>query len=70
MIAAVTGISPDEGPTAGSLSIQHSGAALRVACAEARAIYLGVAAARWDMYSWKLETLPASLRARLGLWNG
>ena len=49
MIAAVTGISPDEGPTAGSLSIQHSGAALRVACAEARAIYLGVAAARWDM---------------------
>jgi CO/xanthine dehydrogenase Mo-binding subunit len=49
MIAAVTGISPDEGPTAGSLSIQHSGAALRVACAEARAIYLSVAAARWDM---------------------
>ena len=49
MIAAVTGISPDEGPTAGSLSIQHSGAALRAACAEARAIYLGVAAARWDM---------------------
>lgn len=49
MIAAVTGISPDEGTTAGSLSIQHSGAALRVACAEARAIYLGVAAARWDM---------------------
>ena len=49
MVAAVTGISPDEGTTAGSLSIQHSGAALRVACAEARAIYLGVAAARWDM---------------------
>jgi len=49
MIAAVTGISPDEGATAGSLSIQHSGAALRVACAEARAIYLGVAAGRWEM---------------------
>src|SRR5580704_6821373 len=49
MIAAATGISPDEGATAGSLSIQHSGAALRVACAEARAIYLGVAAGRWDM---------------------
>ncbi len=49
MVAAVTGISPDEGATAGSLSIQHSGAALRVACAEARTIYLSVAAGRWDM---------------------
>ena len=49
MVAAVTGISPDEGYTAGSMSIQHSGAALRVACAEARAIYLGVAASRWDV---------------------
>jgi nicotinate dehydrogenase subunit B len=49
MVAAVTGISPDEGYTSGSMSIQYSGAALRVACAEARAIYLGVAAARWKL---------------------
>jgi nicotinate dehydrogenase subunit B len=49
MVAAVTGISPDEGFTAGSMSIQHSGAALRVASAEARAIYLGVAADRWNV---------------------
>jgi CO/xanthine dehydrogenase Mo-binding subunit len=49
MVAAVTGISPDEGYTAGSMSIQQSGAALRVACAEARAIYLGAAADRWDV---------------------
>ncbi len=49
MIAAVTGVSPDEGFTAGSMSIQQSGAALRVACAEARAIYLGVAAGRWSV---------------------
>ena len=49
MVAAVTGISPDEGYTSGSLSIQYSGAALRVACAEARAIYLGVAAGRWNV---------------------
>jgi nicotinate dehydrogenase subunit B len=47
MIAAATGASPDEGYTAGSLSIQHSGAALRMASAEARVIYLGVAAGRW-----------------------
>ena len=49
MIAAVTGLSPDEGYTAGSLSIQNSGAALRVVCAEARAIYLGAAAGRWNL---------------------
>ena len=49
MVAAVTGVSPDEGYTSGSMSIQYSGAALRVACAEARAIYLGVAAARWNL---------------------
>ena len=36
--------SPDEGVTSGSLSVQNSGAALRHACAEARAIFLQVAA--------------------------
>src|SRR5580704_687426 len=49
MVAAVTGISPNEGYTSGSMSIQYSGAALRVVCAEARAIYLGVAASRWNV---------------------
>ena len=46
MIAAATDRSPDEGFTAGSRSIQQSGAALRQVCAEARAIYLDVAAAK------------------------
>jgi nicotinate dehydrogenase subunit B len=46
MIAAATDLSPDEGFTAGSLSIQHSGAALRQVCAEARTVYLEVAAAK------------------------
>src|ERR1700753_4088989 len=46
MIAAATDLSPDEGFTAGSLSIQISGAALRQACAEVRAIYLDVAGAK------------------------
>jgi len=45
MIPPATGASPDEGYTAGSLSIQHSGAALRLVCAEARGRYLAVAAA-------------------------
>ena len=39
-----TPTSPDEGVTSGSLSIQNSGAALRHVCAEARAIFLQVAA--------------------------
>src|SRR5690242_3166477 len=44
MTATATDRSPDEGLTAGSLAIQPSGAALRQVCAEARDIYLGVAA--------------------------
>jgi nicotinate dehydrogenase subunit B len=44
MTAAVTGTSPDEGYTAGSLSIQHSGGALRAVCAEARERYVAAAA--------------------------
>ncbi len=44
MTAAATDLSPDEGMTAGSLSIQQSGAALREVCAEARDLYLAVAA--------------------------
>jgi CO/xanthine dehydrogenase Mo-binding subunit len=41
-----TGGSPDEGVTSGSLSIQHSGSALRQACAQARALALAAAAAK------------------------
>jgi nicotinate dehydrogenase subunit B len=41
-----TGTSPDEGVTSGSLSIQHSGSALRQACAQARALLLEAAAAK------------------------
>ena len=46
MVAADTSLSPDEGVTSGSLSIQDSGAALRRACAHARALLLGRAAER------------------------
>jgi nicotinate dehydrogenase subunit B len=41
-----TGTSPDEGVTSGSLSIQHSGSALRQACAQARAALLAAAAGK------------------------
>ena len=63
MVAAATDLSPDEGFTAGSLSIQHSGAALRQVCAEARAIYLDVAAA-------KLAVAPDELDVSDGEING
>jgi CO/xanthine dehydrogenase Mo-binding subunit len=49
MAPASTAASPDEAVTSGSLSIQHSGAALRHACAQARAIFLAEAAARHDV---------------------
>ncbi len=45
MFAASTRSGPNEGMTAGSMSIAHSGAALRQVCAEARSIYLRAAAA-------------------------
>lgn len=49
MIGVETGRSPDEGYTAASMSIQQSGAALRMVAAEARARYIAVAADRWGV---------------------
>jgi nicotinate dehydrogenase subunit B len=54
-----TDASPDEGVTSGSRSIQDSGAALRQACAQARAAFLAAAAA-------KLAADPAALTVRDG----
>jgi nicotinate dehydrogenase subunit B len=44
VVSGDTGRTPNEGVTSGSLSIQDSGTALRMACAEARALLLGAAA--------------------------
>ena len=46
MVRATTAASPNEGVTSGSLSIQHSGRALRAACAEIRQIFLAAASDR------------------------
>ncbi|OZI19911.1 hypothetical protein CAL26_20345 [Bordetella genomosp. 9] len=46
MVAADTALSPDEAVTSGSLSIQHSGSALRHACAQARALMIETVAQR------------------------
>ena len=50
-----TALTPDEGQTAGSRSVEQSGTALRFACAEAREILLSAAAA-------KLGTSPGALK--------
>jgi len=63
MIPAATGASPDEGYTAGSLSIQHSGSAIRLVCAEARGLYLSVAAARLGVPESKLTVADGQILA-------
>jgi CO/xanthine dehydrogenase Mo-binding subunit len=49
-----TGLSPDEGLTVGSMSIESSGASIRAACAEVRALFTAAAAKR-------LRCSPAAL---------
>ena len=63
MIPAATGASPDEGYTAGSLPIQHSGSAIRLVCAEARGLYLGVAATRLGVPESKLTVADGQILA-------
>ena len=46
IVSADTARTPNEGMTAGSLSVENSGTALRFACAEARQILLELAAAK------------------------
>src|SRR5947199_1292437 len=46
MVRASTAVSPNEGVTSGSLSVQQSGRALRHACAEVRQTFLQLASER------------------------
>lgn len=67
MFAATTTCGPNEGMTAGSMSIAHSGNALRQASAEARAIYLSAAAARLGLPpegARNLEVLDGEIRLK------
>jgi CO/xanthine dehydrogenase Mo-binding subunit len=66
MTAATTDLSPDEGYTAGSLSIQHSGSALRAVSAEVRELYLAVAAAKLAVPIEDLDVLDGRITARDG----
>ncbi len=64
MVAADTDASPDEGVTSGSLSVQDSGAALRRACAQARAVLLERAAARLGVSTADLRVEDGAVQAR------
>src|SRR5882762_9209149 len=63
MIAADTSVSPDEGVTSGSLSIQDSGAALGRACAQARTLLLERAAAHLGVSPGDLQVKDGVVRA-------
>src|SRR5580700_11080780 len=58
-----TSTSPNEGVTAGSLSVQDSGSALRQACAQARDLLLDAAAARLGVAHAELAVVDGQIRA-------
>jgi len=58
-----TDASPDEGVTAGSMSVQDSGSALRQACAQARDVLLNAAAAQLGVSQAALATSDGQILA-------
>ncbi len=63
MISGDTARTPDEGFTSGSRSIEQGGTALRLACAEARAILVARAAGRLGVPSDRLRTKDGRVTA-------
>ena len=63
LVPATTGLSPNEGYTAGSMSIQYGAAALRVACAEARGRYLAAASRELGVAADKLTVADGAIEA-------
>jgi nicotinate dehydrogenase subunit B len=61
-----TNASPDEGVTAGSLSVQDSGSALRQACAQARGLLLDAAATRLGVSHEALAVSDGQIRTADG----
>ncbi|MFZ4410073.1 MAG: molybdopterin cofactor-binding domain-containing protein [Paracraurococcus sp.] len=63
MVSGDTALTPDEGFTAGSQSMENGGAALRYAAAEARAILLDLAAARLGVPAASLTVADGTIAA-------
>lgn len=66
MVTGDTARTPDEGVTAGSLSMEQSGTAVRFACAEARQMLLGAAAARLGVAADQLRVADGTITAPNG----
>jgi CO/xanthine dehydrogenase Mo-binding subunit len=66
LVAAVTTLSPNEGITSGSRSIQESGIALRFAAAEARELLIARAAARLGASVEQLSVRDGVITSRVG----
>ena len=62
VVSGDTSRTPNEGVTSGSLSIQDSGTALQFACAEARSLLLGAAAARLGVDAGALEVSDGTVQ--------
>ncbi len=73
MIHGDTALTPNEGQTAGSQSVQNSGAAVRFACAEARELLLAAAATRFSVPANDLKVSDGTVTAPGGAsttyWN-
>jgi nicotinate dehydrogenase subunit B len=61
-----TSTSPDEGVTAGSLSVEDSGSALRQACAQARGLLLAAATAKLGVSQTALDVADGQIRTADG----
>src|SRR3984893_5084306 len=63
MVTADTSLTPDEGFTAGSQSIEQSGTAIRFACAEARQMLLAAAAGKLGVQAGDLTVADGAITA-------
>src|SRR5690349_11421736 len=62
MVAGDTSASPDEWFTAGSLSMEQGGAAMRAACAEVRKLFVEAAARKLEVDAADLEVADGAIR--------
>jgi len=67
MVHGDTALTPNEGQTAGSLSVENSGTAVRFACAEAREMLLSAAAAKLGTQD--LKVADGTINGSLTYWT-
>jgi CO/xanthine dehydrogenase Mo-binding subunit len=67
MMHGDTGVTPNEGQTAGSLSVENSGTAVRYACAEAREMLLAAAASKLGTRD--LKVVDGTINGTLDYWT-